>query len=229
MHQCQKTTNNWMSFPSEPTKGSKMKKGHFTKIELLVVIAIVVVLASFLALRLSHSKQQRSRIGCASKLERIGMAFIRYEQDNGGNFPMSVARDSGGTRETVQSPQGVFRHFQVLSNDLGETSFLICPQDNRDPARLWGTMFNSNVSYFIALDAKGLDGKNILSGDRNISAHPESIQKLVANSGWNGTGGLHGIKGHILFSDGHVEFTDEESLRNAIQNGGNNTNRIAIP
>ena len=85
----------------------------------------------------------------------------------------------------------VFRHFQVMSNELSTPRILFCPADKR---RTYATSFMSgfsdqNISYFLNVDAIPDNGTNLLCGDRNLTnqrtagGHFVSISK-GAHIGW---------------------------------------------
>ena len=144
--------------------------------------------------------------------------------------------------EFVRSGSAVV-HFLALSNYGVEVRWLICPAD--EPRCRWNwpkaisDMTDTNISYFVGLDATLGNPKSILAGDRNLGANntPAKPGLLVltpkSSVGW--TDGLHfsnsisGSGGNILFVDGHVEFLKPKILNADFHDQGLATNRFAIP
>lgn len=206
-----------------------MREHRFSQVEIIVVGVVLLALCSVLALRLAKPKHRPSYIPCAARLDRIGIEFTRYANDHNGSYPMELSITDGGTRELIGLSEYTFVHFQALSNSSMNLNFLNCPQDKRVPAVSWEKLSNTNISYFVGIDAKRKDSSLILAGDRNIALHSSSIITLQSGLSWIASLGLHTNFGHILFADGHVEMLDSLGLNKAIQRGGDLTNRIAVP
>jgi prepilin-type processing-associated H-X9-DG protein len=210
------------------TMASKLNRA-LTRIEVLVIVAVVALLAAFVLTGLANSRGKSARIGCSNNLKQIGLVFKLFANDNSDKYPASVSVTNGGTMELV--PRGdVFSHFQVMSNEVKSLKLLICPADTRRPAKSWATLSNTNISYFIGLDAGETQPGMWLAGDRNLEidgapAKP-GLLLLWSNSvvGW--TRELHNRVGNVAYADGHVDTA--ESLRRAWQGSGV-TNRLAIP
>ena len=91
-----------------------------------------------------------------------------WSNDNECLFPQ-VSTNSAGSLAWANSPQ-VFRHFQVMSNELVTPKILLCPLDSkRTKATDFTNFSNANLSYFIALDADESKPHRLLSGDRNLT------------------------------------------------------------
>jgi prepilin-type processing-associated H-X9-DG protein len=111
---------------------------------------------------------------------------------------------------------------------------LRCPADT---PWVWATNFsvlnNSNISYFVGLDAKEAQPQLFLSGDDNfaISGVPvkSGLLQLWTNTPIAWTKERHKHTGNILFADGSVVQTDDKSLVEKLQATGPATNRLAIP
>jgi prepilin-type processing-associated H-X9-DG protein len=205
----------------------------FTRIELLVTIGCVLLVAAFFLPILAKSKARSSRIGCTNCLKQIGLAFRTWAIDNDNRFPMHSLMANGGTLELVSSGL-VFPHFEVMSNELSTPKILVCPNDEN---RTYATNFHSgladtNLSYFINVDAVEGDGFSFLCGDRNLTNRAPSGSRFVYLSststiGW--TKEIHCKKGHLCFADGHVDGLLNGAVALAVRLPAGVTNRLAIP
>ena len=149
-----------------------------TLIEVLVVLAVLLLLAA-LFLPAGHRPGVAKRIQCANNLKQIGVAFRLSEGPQSPEFLMAKTND-GGTMEFASGPNE-FRHFLAMTNELGTPKVLFCPSES-DRARFEATTFsptprpaeisfasNSNLSYFVGINAIETDPQSILSGDRNLT------------------------------------------------------------
>jgi type II secretory pathway pseudopilin PulG len=216
-----------------------MKKAHaacsrcraLTLTEVLVVVVVAVILfAVMLPLLTQHypRRTRSSRVGCVGNLKQVGLGFRMWSNDQGDKFPMAVSTNDGGTRELVVGGE-TYRHFLALSNELSSPKVLVCPVDS---ARLrvadFSKLANSNLSYFVGLDAEEGQPQMILSGDRNITGGTttdEGVTYFRTNSlaGW--TSGLHSNCGNLGLADGSVQTVNGASLHQQ----GREFIRLAIP
>lgn len=184
-----------------------------TLVEVLVVVVVVVgLLAAILMPALLKFKAHDQGIACINNLKQIGLATRVWEGDHKETFPMHVARTNGGTMGYDSGPNA-FRHFQVMSNELGALKILICPAES-DQQRFLATNFahlsNSNLSYFVGLDAEETNPQGILTGDHNITngtAIGNGILELTTNSPAGWTAKMHRGFGIIVSADGSVQMT----------------------
>ena len=195
-----------------------MKQRAFTLLELVLVIAIITILVSLLLPVLAKARLKADRVKCVNNLKEIGIGFHLFANDHQGRLPMEISMRDGGSLEFV--PDGnAFKHFQTLSNNLSDLRLLICPTDSRSHAPNWNSLRNSNLSYFVAIDAKLNSSQSLFSGDRNISqtaVEPSNVlQTTYTNSQW--TTNLHNAKGNLLFGDGRVDQVNNGQLREALR------------
>jgi prepilin-type processing-associated H-X9-DG protein len=205
-----------------------------TLIELFVVLAVIAVLATLLLPALKRAHERADRIQCNNNLKQTGLSFRIWEGDHTNLYPMAVSTTNGGTMEFITGPN-VFRHFQVMSNELSTPWIMICPAES-DPARFRATNFNSfnnsNLSYFIGVEASETNPQMILCGDRSFTNGlplKNGIMELNSNQiiGW--TAELHPNVGNIALADGSVQQVSTEGLRFIVANTGLATNLIQMP
>jgi prepilin-type N-terminal cleavage/methylation domain-containing protein/prepilin-type processing-associated H-X9-DG protein len=192
---------------------SHRRASAFTLVEMLVVIAIIGILAGLLLPALSRSQMRAKRVWCESNLRQSGIAFQIFAHDHDSKFPMAVSTNNGGSLEFTRSGNltnvplyFASRHFQTLANSLDTPKILICPADLRLPARNFSALQNSNVSYFVSVDADYNKPMSVLAGDGNLASLPSL-------AGFRSEGGVrlrwtreqHQFKGNVLFADAHVE------------------------
>jgi hypothetical protein len=231
---------------------STNREQGLTLVELFVVIAIITFLAIVFVLPAnSRSKGNTFRIQCVNNLKQTGLAFRVWEGDHGGEYPMRVSETNGGTLEFTTGLTE-WRHFQIMSNELSTPKVLLCPADaSRMAATNFTFLRNSNISFFVGIDATETNPQMLLAGDRNITnSRPikNAILETSTNSpaGWTPnmhdeagnllrsdgsvwTSEMHQKVGNILLSDGSVQQLTITGLRAAIENTGLATNRLQMP
>jgi hypothetical protein len=207
-----------------------------TLVELLLLVVIGLTIF-FLPVFFMMKKEQAhaERIQCLNNLKQVGLASILWEQDHGDKFPdkfpWEIAETNGGTMEITSGPN-LWRHFQVISNELSTPHILVCPSDkSRVTATNFAFFNNSNISYFLNLDATRTNSEDFVSGDRNITngtVIENGILTLTPNhtAGWDN--GMHKQFNNILAADGSVLETGTTGLREAITRGAT-TNRLLMP
>ncbi len=164
-------------------------------------------------------------------MKQIGLSFRTWELDHNDLCPMAVSTNRGGTLEFIGAGE-VFRHFQIMSNELSTPVVLVCPSDNRKPVKNWAGFSNSNVSYFVGIDACSQFPQMFLEGDRNIAGgtrRPNGIVELTTNDVVSWAPGLHKESGNVGLADGSVQQFTISHLQEALRNTGAETNRLALP
>jgi prepilin-type processing-associated H-X9-DG protein len=201
-------------------------------VEALVVIVVIVVLFAVFMPAMSNRSVRAPRIMCANNLKQVGLAFRIFANDHGDTYPMNVSTNKGGSLEYVATGE-VFRHFRAMSNELSTPRILICPSDTRKAASSFLTLSNTNISYFVGLDAADSFPQMLLSGDRNLMTNGVPVGSgllvLTTNSvvGW--TSAVHQNSANILLGDGSVQQATSSRLGDRVANSGMATNRLVIP
>jgi len=212
---------------------SKKTTNALTKVEVIVIIAVSVIAVALILPVLAMAKRKTSKIGCVSDLKQVGIAFRLWEGDNNDKYPMAVSLTNGGAMELIATGN-VAACFRVMSNELNTTKILLCPDDTRRVlATNWSTLNNSNISYFVGLDAVESKPQMFLSGDDNfaIGGVPvkSGVLQLLTNTPVTWTKGRHKLYGNIGLADGSVQQLTTDGLQQALQRTGVATDRLAIP
>jgi len=209
----------------------KRERG-LTLIEVLIVIVVVVFIAALYVLPpLAHSEVRPLRIQCVNNLKQCGLATRVWEGDNGDKYPPQVSVTNGGSMELTTGPNA-WRTFQVMSNELSTPKVVICPADSRSAATNFTAFYNSNVSFFVGVDANEANAAGMLYGDHNITnGMPirNGILTLTTNrpSGW--TSDIHNKAGNIALADGSVQMLSSAGLQAIVAHTGMQTNRLLMP
>jgi hypothetical protein len=205
-----------------------------TMIEVLMVLAVLMVVAALLLPAMVRPHRQYGGIQCVNNLKQIGLAARIWAGDNNDKYPMEVAVTQGGGMELISGPYA-FRHFQVMSNELSTPKVLFCPNET-DRNRLVATNFtdfnNSNISYFVGVDATETNVQMLLSGDHNISNGTlvkNGLLELTTNKPSEWTTEMHNKVGNVVLADGTVQQLSMSGLQNAVANTGFATNRLQMP
>jgi hypothetical protein len=192
----------------------------FTLIELIVIVLTLIVLAVALVCGFVRAGRRASDIYC---------------NNNSTNWPTQVPAAFGGSKELAGTGQ-VFGHFRVMSNELVSPIVLVCPADKaKTAARDFGPNFSdTNVSYFVSIDANENTPQMFGSGDRNLAFQGQPIKPglftlTTNNPSISWTKAIHDSHGNICPADGSVQGFGENHLAEAVQNQDMATNRLAIP
>jgi hypothetical protein len=205
-----------------------------TLAEVLVILAVLAVLAVSILPQLVREKRKALRIHCTNNLLQISVSYSVSEGESKETYPVLVAALNGGTKDFVTGPNA-FRHFQVMSNELVTPKILICPAESdrmRAVAPSFDSLSNSNISYFVGIDANKTNPRLMLSGDRNITNGTlvkNGLLDITTNdpAGW--TAELHHGIGNIGLADGSIQQLSLHRLRDTVANTGFATNRLQMP
>jgi prepilin-type processing-associated H-X9-DG protein len=210
--------------------------GALTLIELLIVVAIVAVLLAMI-LPMRSGPRKSTRLTCMSNLRQIAIAFHMWAEDHEGRFPAQVSVEDNGTLEAIGTGSPA-PHFQVLNKYIRNWSILVCPTDKSRTSCGTNTVLltDTNLSYFVSVDAALSTTNALLSGDRHLAAAGRpgkpKLLTLTSNTVVSWTSELHKQSqrpgGNIVFVDGHAEWR-HTNLASLIQSQGLTTNRLAMP
>lgn len=208
-----------------------------TLIEVLMVLAVLMILAAIFlpAMLQPHGGYQRAlRIQCVNNLKQIGLATRVWEGDNNDKYPTAVSITNGGVMELMTGPNA-WKFFQVMSNELSTPKVLTCPAET-DRDRLSATNFtffnNSNLSFFVGVDAAETNFQSLLSGDHNLTngtAVKSGLLTLIAGQPIGWTKEMHINCGNVTFADGSVQQLSNVGLQSAVASSGLATNVLNMP
>jgi hypothetical protein len=214
---------------------SNQQNAALTRVDVIVVVFVLAIMVFFLFPAIYVGPQgPLRRDNCVNDLKQISIAYRLWEGDNNDKYPMSVSVTNGGAMELVATGN-VTACFQVMSNEVNTPKILLCPEDTRRVwATNWSTLNNSNISYFVGLDVTNdTNLKMLLSGDDNFAIGGVPVKsgllQLLTNTpvAWTKEG--HRLYGNIGLADGSVQQLTTDGLRQALQQTGSATNRLAIP
>ena len=203
-------------------------------LELLAVIIILALVAIVLFAPEPPSKARTARIVCFNNLKQVGQAFWFWSIDYNGRFPMQVAASSADALEVINAGH-IAPTFITMSNQLNTPKVLLCPADLKRKA---GTDFSkgfdeTNISYFVGLDAAQTAPNMFLTGDDNIELNGNLAGRgrsdITTNSVVSWSDERHRKQGNVGLADGSVQGFSITALRTAIKNTGTNINRLAFP
>jgi hypothetical protein len=152
--------------------GHSRKTEGFARRDLLAIIAVLVVLAMFLVPALQRWNLKSQRLCCICNLKQLGTAYRIWANDNGDRDPAVSPMTNGGWSDLVNSTNaGVYcwTNYAIMADNLGQSPLiLVCPADERKPANSISNLSNTNISYFVGINANDSYPQSLLGGDRNL-------------------------------------------------------------
>lgn len=156
---------------------------------------MIAILASMLLPALARAKQKAETIACVNNLRQIDVAYRVWAGAHSDQLPFMVSTNDGGTMELRSV--GLFgfdnnswKHFLVLSNELGSPMVLVCSADHKhSKAADFASFGPANVTYQI---------------NTSTNEPTTGTQKVLA---WCP------IHRTALYIDGHVELPSRRPAR----------------
>ena len=172
------------------------------------------------------------RVKCVSAQKQVVLAYFIWAGDHENKFPMAVSVANGGVREMLETSAVTI--YRLMSNELNDPKVLICPEDKlHNPAAGFATLGESNLSYFVGLDAEKPSTSRVLSGDRTVEVNGRlagtGLVRIESTSIVRWPKQIHYKLGIVGMADGSVQRTDSKQLKELLQSTGLATNRLLIP
>jgi hypothetical protein len=215
----------------------------YSSLDLLALILAVVVV---LVIGFTYARQQAMtrvrRISCHNNQKSIGLSFRLWAEDHDEKYPAQVSVTNGGVME-LAAQGAAFPTFLAMSNELSTPKILFCPGDrNRRLVATFATLADTNLSYFVNLDADETAPQGLLLGDRNLATNNVALKPglamLSTNSLVSWTAELHAHQGNVTLADGSVQQLNDSKLVQVVRWSGpslpapevtNGLFRLAIP
>lgn len=173
--------------PDEPVRP------HRPGVRLLVwIIGIVVIcgmLISVLLPSLCKARETPNRAKCASNLHQIGLAIALYAQDNGGQYPPSLAVLPGLEQITP--------------------AVMICPSSNDEASSAAGTA--GIVAELSAAETNAPGHKHCLSYIYTGKGLTTATAKETTVVAYEPLENHQGDGTNVLFGDGHAEWIGRQA------------------
>ena len=124
----------------------------------------------------------------------------------------------------------------MVSNELADPKALLCPADSRRKASSFSNLTETNISYFVGVDAQETYPSGWLAGDRNLLTNgfqfTNGLMVLQTNrlAGWDKR--IHKSCGNICMGDGSVQQFNNADLQKSMYealNSYNEPQRLSIP
>jgi competence protein ComGC len=208
------------------------RRAGFTRTELFVIVVIVALLVLFFLPALARGKKNKQLRDCINNLKQVGLAFRMASDDANNDYPMARSTNQQGSREYITGGN-VYPHFLCMSNELATPYVLACPSDTRKPARSFATLSDSNISYFVGLDANESAPQMFLTGDRNLATNgvpvAHGLVTVKSNDTLSWTKELHDGEGNVGVADGSVQSLAPAGFQGMSSGMGTNVCRLAVP
>ncbi len=136
---------------------------------MLVLAAITVTWT------VKHRSKSRG-VRCVQNQKLVGLAHKTWAKDSEDVFPVNCSTNRSGTKELIGMGL-TYRHFLALSNEVaGDLKVLICPADGEwSVASYCNQLANTNLSYFVGVDASETLPNTLRLGDRTSQPSSQPI------------------------------------------------------
>jgi len=147
-----------------------------------------------------------------------------------------VSVTNGGGMELIATGN-VAAYFSVMSNEIASLLLLTCPAEGEKEVYTWtpfSSLNNSNISYFVGLNADKAHPRAFLSGDDNFAIGGIPVKSglltFLSDAPISWTPERHQGCGNILFADGSftIPAVDNSKLTNIVYDT-RMTNRLMLP
>jgi hypothetical protein len=208
-----------------------------TEVKLIEVVVAIVALTLLISLAIPPINQRVKLIRCRNNFREFSAASRQWLTDNNDKMPWHVSITNGGAMEAVATGN-VALVFEVMSNELNYPIYpsrAFCPADKR---RVMATTFtngfsNSNVSYFVTMDATESDPNMLALGDDHLAIDSAPVKPgiltLWTNSSVAWTAERHKKKGNVGLMDGSAWSCNDTQLLGLVRAASVPTNRLVFP
>ena len=206
----------------------------FARLELAALVVMLALLGLLALPLLAATRADSDRAGCFNNLRLLGRAITMWGDDRDGLPPWITYVSRGGTRPDGGGKTGnAWVEFTTLSNELVTPRILACPADTgvkvaSEFSNMGGRGYMATglrslaTSYFVNMDNLNRSPAMAVTGDRNIrtdgittcaqGVNNVDYANLVSGGPVFWTNAVHGTQGHVLRTDGGVNYVDSETL-----------------
>lgn len=193
-------------------------------VNLIAIILAITILFITGIMLINNLKPKTAQRSCLNNLKILSIEFLRYSYDHHRKYPFQISTNKAGTKEMIYNPNKIYESFIIPKYMINDPKILKCPIDYRRSENILTNVRNTNISYFITLNAKPNVNNMTLFGDRNIRYTEKYKSNVIfTNNGaryisWDAKVGLHGNYGNIIFTDGHIVTTNRTKNRAILNN-----------
>ncbi len=212
-------------------------RAGFTLIELLAVVVVLFIIFAMVLPSSGDPNRKAFLIVCMNQQRQNALGLTLWRGDHGDKFPWEVPMTNSGTMESSEAGN-VAPSFQSLTNYVDSPRNFICPTDKlKVVASNKASLTESNLSYFLAMEAATNLAAAVLSGDRHLTFNTTPVKpglvtwRVGEKVAW--TRELHENskvpRGILSFYDGHCEAKVGGSVNGAFTNQNLLIQRLVVP